>query len=55
MVDTFRPLELADAAFACEDEALPVDLGGPVRPAHRPRQWRERRLTSRRRHGVNAG
>jgi len=28
MVDTFRPLELADAAFACEDESYPWTWAG---------------------------
>jgi homogentisate 1,2-dioxygenase len=41
MVDTFRPLELADAAFACEDEGYPwtwaggsARLTGPDSGAH---------------------
>jgi homogentisate 1,2-dioxygenase len=41
MVDTFRPLELAPAAFACEDEGYPwtwaggsARLTGPDSGAH---------------------
>jgi homogentisate 1,2-dioxygenase len=37
MVDTFRPLELADAAFACEDQAYPWTwAGGSASLAGRP-------------------
>ncbi len=43
MVDTFRPLELGDAAFACEDEGYPWTWSGRSAPLTGPDD------------GVNAG